>query len=104
MLNSRSVSFGYQEVQFLGHIVSNEGIKVDPAKIEAITNWEKLRTPTEVRMSNVIPIAKIAEDFEKIKNKTLELSDHEICAALAERWNLSIESVEEICRDKGLIE
>jgi len=55
-------------------------------------------------MSTVIPIAKIAEDFEKVKNKTLELSDHEICAALAERWNLSIESVEEICRDKGLIE
>ncbi|XP_074347146.1 uncharacterized protein LOC141685975 [Apium graveolens] len=28
---------------------SNEGIKVDPAKIEAITNWERPRTPTEVR-------------------------------------------------------
>ncbi|KAL8089701.1 hypothetical protein AgCh_039255 [Apium graveolens] len=41
--------FWLQEVQFLGHIVSNEGIKVDPAKIEAITNWEKPRTPTEVR-------------------------------------------------------
>ncbi|XP_074351383.1 uncharacterized protein LOC141690484 [Apium graveolens] len=41
--------FWLQEVQFLGHIVSNEGIKVDPAKIEAITNWERPRTPTEVR-------------------------------------------------------
>ena len=41
--------FWLQEVQFLGHIVSNEGIKVDPAKIEAIMNWERLRTPTEVR-------------------------------------------------------
>ncbi|KAL8108572.1 hypothetical protein AgCh_024881 [Apium graveolens] len=39
--------FWLQEVQFLGHIVSNEGIKVDPAKIEAITNWERPRTPTE---------------------------------------------------------
>ena len=55
-------------------------------------------------MNTVIPIAKIAEDFEKVKNKTLELSDHEICAALAERWNLSIEAIEEICRDKGLID
>ena len=53
---------------------------------------------------SVIPISKIAEDFEKVKNKTLELSDHEICAALAERWSLSIETVEEICRDKGLID
>ncbi|XP_074376979.1 uncharacterized protein LOC141718495 [Apium graveolens] len=41
--------FWLQEVQFLGHIVSNEGIKVDPAKIEAIMNWERPRTPTEVR-------------------------------------------------------
>ncbi|KAL8121526.1 hypothetical protein AgCh_018308 [Apium graveolens] len=41
--------FWLQEVQFLGHIVSNEGIKVDPAKIEAITNWERPKTPTEVR-------------------------------------------------------
>ncbi|XP_074369633.1 uncharacterized protein LOC141711091 [Apium graveolens] len=41
--------FWLHEVQFLGHIVSNEGIKVDPAKIEAITNWERPRTPTEVR-------------------------------------------------------
>ena len=41
--------FWLQEVQFLGHIVSNEGIKVDPAKIEAIKNWERPRTPTEVR-------------------------------------------------------
>ncbi|KAL8097339.1 hypothetical protein AgCh_030469 [Apium graveolens] len=41
--------FWLQEVQFLGHIVSNEGIKVDPAKIEAIINWERPRTPTEVR-------------------------------------------------------
>ncbi|KAL8155807.1 hypothetical protein AgCh_001008 [Apium graveolens] len=41
--------FWLQEVQFLGHIISNEGIKVDPAKIEAITNWERPRTPTEVR-------------------------------------------------------
>ncbi|XP_074322839.1 uncharacterized protein LOC141659812 [Apium graveolens] len=41
--------FWLQEVQFLGHIVSNEGIKVDPIKIEAIMNWERPRTPTEVR-------------------------------------------------------
>ncbi|XP_063938040.1 uncharacterized protein LOC135147916 [Daucus carota subsp. sativus] len=28
---------------------SKEGIKVDPSKIEAIMNWERPRTPTEVR-------------------------------------------------------
>ena len=28
--------FGVQEVQYLGHIVSHEGVKVDPRKIKAI--------------------------------------------------------------------
>ena len=40
--------FWLKEVQFLGHVVSNEGIKVDPSKIEAVLNWDRPRTPTEV--------------------------------------------------------
>ena len=32
--------FWLKDVQFLGHIMSSEGIKVDPAKIEVIMNWE----------------------------------------------------------------
>jgi hypothetical protein len=34
--------FWLREVQFLGHVVSEEGIKVDPAKIEAIAGWDHL--------------------------------------------------------------
>ena len=30
--------FWLQEVQFLGHVISKEGIHVDPAKIEAVKN------------------------------------------------------------------
>ncbi|XP_076947746.1 uncharacterized protein LOC143619783 [Bidens hawaiensis] len=41
--------FWLYEVQFLGHIVNEKGIQVDPAKIEAITKWEKPKTPTQVR-------------------------------------------------------
>ncbi|KAD6796220.1 hypothetical protein E3N88_07116 [Mikania micrantha] len=41
--------FWMREVQFLGHIVNEKGIHVDPAKIEAIKNWEAPKTPTEVR-------------------------------------------------------
>jgi hypothetical protein len=37
------------EVQFLGHVINSEGIQVDPAKIEAINNWEIPKTPSEVR-------------------------------------------------------
>ena len=41
--------FWLKEVSFLGHIVSVEGIKVDPAKIEAVVNWKPPRSVTEVR-------------------------------------------------------
>ena len=30
--------FWLKEVQFLGHVISNRGIKVDPAKVEAVIN------------------------------------------------------------------
>ncbi|KAJ9567181.1 LOW QUALITY PROTEIN: hypothetical protein OSB04_003147 [Centaurea solstitialis] len=39
-------AFWLQEVEFLGHLVNREGIKVDPAKIEAVMSSE---TPTKVR-------------------------------------------------------
>ncbi|GKA34581.1 putative reverse transcriptase domain-containing protein [Tanacetum coccineum] len=36
-------------VQFLGHVIDNKGVHVDPAKIEAIKNLAAPTTPTEVR-------------------------------------------------------
>ena len=41
--------FWQKEVSFLGHIVSAEGIRVDPAKIEAVVNWKSPQNVTEVR-------------------------------------------------------
>nr|GEZ45495.1 DNA/RNA polymerases superfamily protein [Tanacetum cinerariifolium] len=37
------------DVAFLGHIVSAEGITMDPAKVEAITKWPRPTSVTEVR-------------------------------------------------------
>ena len=34
---------------FLGHVVSDEGISVDPSKIEAIINWKQLKSVTEIQ-------------------------------------------------------
>ena len=41
--------FWIKNVSFLGHIVSTEGKRVDPIKIEAIVNWKPPRNETEVR-------------------------------------------------------
>ena len=41
LYEKRSKCFlGVQEVEYLGHIVSREGVKVDPSKIKAIKEWE----------------------------------------------------------------
>jgi hypothetical protein len=31
--------FGVKEVEYLGHIVSHEGVEVDPNKIKAMMDW-----------------------------------------------------------------
>ncbi|GJV20852.1 putative reverse transcriptase domain-containing protein [Tanacetum coccineum] len=41
--------FWLSKVAFLGHIVSTEGITMDPAKVEAITKWPRPTYVTEVR-------------------------------------------------------
>ena len=38
-----------KEVSFLGHIMSVESIRVDPAKIEAVVNWKPPQSVTKVR-------------------------------------------------------
>ncbi|GJW40230.1 putative reverse transcriptase domain-containing protein [Tanacetum coccineum] len=40
--------FWLQEVHFLGHVVNQNGIHVDPSKIEAVKNWKAPTTPSEI--------------------------------------------------------
>jgi hypothetical protein len=37
------------EVDYLGHVLSEEGVKADPAKIVAMKNWPHPRTPKALR-------------------------------------------------------
>ena len=37
------------EVKFLGHLISQDSITVDPAKIYSIIQWERPKNVTEVR-------------------------------------------------------
>ncbi|GJW01110.1 putative reverse transcriptase domain-containing protein [Tanacetum coccineum] len=41
--------FWLQEVHFLGHVVNQSGIHVDPSKIEVVKNWKAPTTLSEVR-------------------------------------------------------
>ena len=41
--------FWLRLVTFLSHVVSDQGVEVDPMKIEDVKNWLKLLTPTDIR-------------------------------------------------------
>ena len=45
----KKCEFWLDRVPFLGHIVSKEGISVDPSKVEAIQSWPTPRNTRKVR-------------------------------------------------------
>jgi hypothetical protein len=42
-------AFWLKEVSFLRHIISAEGIAVDPSKIQEVLDWKSLRSVTQIR-------------------------------------------------------
>ena len=48
-LNAEKCSFGLNEIEYLGYIVTPEGVKPNPKKIKAIQAMDRPTTVTEVR-------------------------------------------------------
>ncbi|GJT95667.1 putative reverse transcriptase domain-containing protein [Tanacetum coccineum] len=58
--------FWLQEVHFLGHVVNQNGIHVDPSKIKAAKNWKAPTTPSEIR--SFLGLAEREEAFQTLKS------------------------------------
>ena len=41
--------FWLTEVKFLGHVISGQGISVDPSKVETVLQWERPKNVAEIR-------------------------------------------------------
>jgi hypothetical protein len=45
----KKCEFWMEKVSFLGHVISKDGIVVDPSKVEAVVNWERPTNVHEIR-------------------------------------------------------
>lgn len=48
-IQSDKSEFLRKEVEFLGHVVTTEGVKPNPKKVEAVKNWPLPKTPKELK-------------------------------------------------------
>ena len=49
VVNSKKSFFAQKEVEYLGHIVSEKGVHMNPEKVEAVAKWPTPQTQTDVR-------------------------------------------------------
>ena len=45
----KKCEFWLNQVVFLGHVISMDGITVNPNKVEAVVNWDRPTNVSEVR-------------------------------------------------------
>ncbi|XP_052734108.1 uncharacterized protein LOC128196656 [Vigna angularis] len=87
--------FWMKSVQFLGHVVSAEGISVDPAKVRAVLEWESPRSVTEVR--SFVGLAgyyrRFIEGFAKIVAPLTQLTRKDQSFAWTDRCEASFQEL-----------
>jgi len=68
--------FWMDEVQFLGHVISAQGIAMDPTKVEVVVKWESPKSATEIRsfMGLAGYYRRFIEGFSKIVTPLTQLT------------------------------
>ena len=81
-------SFWQKSIGFLGHIVSDQGVSVDPEKVQTIRDWPQPRNATEVRSflglagyyrKYVKGFASLAQPMTRLTGKDVKFTWNEGC-------------------------
>ena len=87
--------FWLRKVSFLGHIVSKEGIRVDPKKIEVIIEWKPPKNVTEV--SSFLELAgyykRFFKGFSMTASPIMRLLQKNVRFELSEKCQASFEKL-----------
>ena len=64
-----------KETHYLGHVISSEGVKCDPAKIEAVRAWHPMKTTRQVKsfLGMVCYYNKFIKDFAEVSRPLYDL-------------------------------
>ena len=98
--------FFQEKIQFLGHIVSNKGVQVDPEKVAAVSEMKNPRTIKELRAilglvgfySRFIHVfGKIAEPLYKLLNKKEHFCWSKECESALEQLKKALQKAPILC-------
>ncbi|WVZ76151.1 hypothetical protein U9M48_024149 [Paspalum notatum var. saurae] len=69
-------AFWLKEVSFLGHILSEKGVAVDPSKVDDVLNWKQPEIVTEIRSSLGLAgyYRRFIKDFSKTAKPMISLT------------------------------
>lgn len=80
--NFSKCEFLISVVQFLGHMIDKQGLRVDPEKIKAVKDWPHPMNPTEIRQFLGLAgyYRRFIEGFSKIAKPLTEITQkkHEV--------------------------
>lgn len=102
-------SFFQREVGYLGHIISSKGVSTDRAKIEAVSNWKRPQTATELRsfLGFVSYYRRFVEGFAKLAGPLHRLvaeltgrSPKGSSKALEDAWSPQCEQAFEVLKER----
>ncbi|KAD3066992.1 hypothetical protein E3N88_34872 [Mikania micrantha] len=94
--------FWMRELQFLGHIINEQGIHLDPSKIEAVKEWDTPRTPTKTRQFLGLAgyYRRFIENFSKIALLLTTLTQKKVVSEWGEKQQEAFETFKQkLCNE-----